>query len=195
MIANSLNPATGRVYGPYFPPVAIADMVEAQRQVLNQLGIDRLAAVAGPSLGAMQALEWAVRRPDEVDRVIAAIGPTELQPREHEEDRAGYEVHGDALRGEATEDAADGGTDADLPDVSLRDACVEPLVDDRPEAGDEHRTERAEVEERRHRPHARPAREHEPLADQQKRAGRVEDRHEPRRSKPRREPADDEDEW
>jgi homoserine O-acetyltransferase len=80
--AASLDPSTGEPYGPAFPPLAMADAVAAQRHVLTQLGIRRLAAVAGPSLGAMQALEWAVSRPDEVDRVIAAIGLAEFQPRE-----------------------------------------------------------------------------------------------------------------
>ncbi|MFP5502998.1 MAG: alpha/beta fold hydrolase, partial [Candidatus Sericytochromatia bacterium] len=68
--AASLDPRTGRPYGPGFPAIAIADMVAAQRLVLDQLGIERLAAVAGPSLGAMQALAWATERPEEVDRVI-----------------------------------------------------------------------------------------------------------------------------
>lgn len=80
--AASLEPSTGEPYGPAFPPIAMADAVAAQRHVLSQLGIQRLAAVAGPSLGAMQALEWAVSRPTEVDRVIAAIGLAEFQPRE-----------------------------------------------------------------------------------------------------------------
>jgi homoserine O-acetyltransferase len=78
-----LNPATGRVYGPDFPAIDIADMVNAQRQVLDQLGVGKLAAVLGPSLGAMQALEWSVQRPSEVARVVAAIGLTSLDAREH----------------------------------------------------------------------------------------------------------------
>ncbi|MBO9541621.1 homoserine O-acetyltransferase [bacterium] len=80
--AASIDPATGEPYGPTFPALAMADAVAAQRHVLTQLGVERLAAVAGPSLGAMQALEWAVSRPGEVDRVIASIGLAEFQPRE-----------------------------------------------------------------------------------------------------------------
>lgn len=78
----STNPDTGRPYGPDFPALTAWDWVASQRRVLDALGVDRLAAVAGPSLGAMQAFAWAVARPDEVDRVIAAIGPAELQARE-----------------------------------------------------------------------------------------------------------------
>lgn len=78
----SLNPATGRPYGPELPPLTIADSVRAQRMVLDQLGVGRLAAVAGPSLGGMQALEWAIGRPDEVDRAIVAVSLAEFQARE-----------------------------------------------------------------------------------------------------------------
>lgn len=78
----SLNPATGRPYGPDMPPLTIADSVRAQRMVLDQLGVGRLAAVAGPSLGGMQALEWAVGRPGEVDRAIVVASLAEFQARE-----------------------------------------------------------------------------------------------------------------
>lgn len=90
----SPNPATGMPYGPDFPPLVVADMVESQRRVLDALGVDRLAAVCGPSLGAMQALEWAASRPQDVDRVIAAIAPAELQAKE----MGFYRVMEDAIR-------------------------------------------------------------------------------------------------
>ena len=57
------NPATGRPYGSDFPVITVADMVRAERALLDELGIERLAAVAGGSLGGMQALEWAVHYP------------------------------------------------------------------------------------------------------------------------------------
>lgn len=90
----SLNPATGRPYGPDFPAVSAWDWVASQRLVLDALGVDRLAAVAGPSLGAIQAFAWAVARPQDVDRVIAAIGPAEFQAREI----ALYHAMEDAIR-------------------------------------------------------------------------------------------------
>lgn len=76
------------------PGLSIGDMVAAQRQVLDQLGVGQLVAVAGPSLGAMQALEWALRHPADVPAVIAAIAPLALQPRE----RGLYAAMADAIR-------------------------------------------------------------------------------------------------
>ena len=60
---SSPNPATGKPYGSDFPVITVADMVRAERVLLRELGIERLAAVAGGSLGGMQALEWAVSYP------------------------------------------------------------------------------------------------------------------------------------
>ncbi len=59
----SLNPATGKPFGIAFPVVTIGDMVQVQRALLAALGLDHLLAVAGGSLGGMQALEWALRYP------------------------------------------------------------------------------------------------------------------------------------
>ena len=67
---SSTNPATGRPYGSDFPVITVADMVRAERSFLDALGITRLAAVAGGSLGGMQALEWAVQYGDQVDAII-----------------------------------------------------------------------------------------------------------------------------
>jgi homoserine O-acetyltransferase len=78
---GSVNPATGRPYGADFPVVTVADMVRTQRALLDQLGVRRLAAVAGGSLGGMQALEWGVRYPDDVDAVIAIASTHALQPQ------------------------------------------------------------------------------------------------------------------
>jgi homoserine O-acetyltransferase len=78
---SSVNPATGREYGPDFPVITVADMVRTERAFLDELGIERLAAVAGGSLGGMQALEWAVQFPDQVDRVVAIASTHALQPQ------------------------------------------------------------------------------------------------------------------
>ena len=69
----SVNPATGRPYGIDFPRLTVADIVDAQKDLLDALGVRRLAAVVGPSLGGYQALQWAVRHPGLVDRVVAAV--------------------------------------------------------------------------------------------------------------------------
>jgi homoserine O-acetyltransferase len=57
-------------YGERFPPVTVGDMVRAQRAALDVLGIERLHAVVGGSLGGMQALQWALESPERVDRAI-----------------------------------------------------------------------------------------------------------------------------
>ena len=58
---NSVNPATGRPYGPDFPTITVADMVEAQRRLVDALGIESLRAVVGGSMGGHMALCWAQR--------------------------------------------------------------------------------------------------------------------------------------
>jgi homoserine O-acetyltransferase len=64
------NPATGKPYGLDFPMVTIGDMVDAQRQVLQYLGIEKLHAVIGGSVGGMQVLEWCVRYPEMVRAAV-----------------------------------------------------------------------------------------------------------------------------
>jgi homoserine O-acetyltransferase len=78
---SSANPETGQPYGPDFPVITVADMVRTQRAFLDALGIERLAAVAGGSLGGMQALEWAVLFPHQVDSVIAIASTHALHPQ------------------------------------------------------------------------------------------------------------------
>lgn len=67
---TSSHPADGQPYRLRFPHVTVGDMVRAQRELLRKLGIHRLAAVAGGSLGGLQALEWALAYPGDVDRAI-----------------------------------------------------------------------------------------------------------------------------
>ncbi|MFW6107214.1 MAG: homoserine O-acetyltransferase MetX [bacterium] len=74
---SSVNPATGRRYGRSFPVVTIADMVRAHKHLLDHLGIERLLAVVGGSMGGMEVLEWAIACPD---RVWSAI-PIATTPR------------------------------------------------------------------------------------------------------------------
>ncbi|MDP2714580.1 homoserine O-acetyltransferase [Rheinheimera sp.] len=70
----TVNPATGKPYGLSFPVVTIGDFVELQKALLDSLGISKLYAVIGPSMGSFQAIEWAVRYPDAVQRLIPVIG-------------------------------------------------------------------------------------------------------------------------
>ena len=78
---SSTNPATGRPYGSDFPVITVADMVRVERALLDELGIVRLAAVAGGSLGGMQALEWAVQFGDQVDAIIPIASTHALHPQ------------------------------------------------------------------------------------------------------------------
>ena len=71
--AASLDPATGRRYGPDFPAIGLADIVAAQKALLDGLGVKHLVAVAGPSYGGYQAFEWAVRHPRFMDGVVAVV--------------------------------------------------------------------------------------------------------------------------
>ena len=73
-----VNPdsATGQVYGADFPVVTVEDWVDAQARLLDQLGIQKLAAVMGGSLGGMQAVSWALRYPQRVAHaVVVASAP------------------------------------------------------------------------------------------------------------------------
>ncbi len=78
---SSLDPVTGKPYGTGFPVITVADMVRTERALINELGVSRLAAVAGGSLGGMQALEWAILFPDQVDAVVAIASTHALHPQ------------------------------------------------------------------------------------------------------------------
>ncbi len=67
---GSINPETSEPYGIKFPLVTLGDMVNAQKRLIEHLGIEKLLAVTGGSVGGMQVLEWAVKYPE---MVISAI--------------------------------------------------------------------------------------------------------------------------
>ncbi|MBM3512532.1 MAG: homoserine O-acetyltransferase [Alphaproteobacteria bacterium] len=71
---KEINPTTGRAWGLRFPVITIRDMVLAQAKLLDHLGIEKLLCVIGGSMGAMQALEWAVRFPHRVYSVAPIAG-------------------------------------------------------------------------------------------------------------------------
>jgi homoserine O-acetyltransferase len=66
----SPDAATGVPFAMNFPVITIADMVRAQAMLLDHMGIARLHAVIGGSMGGMQALAWAVHNPDRIDRAL-----------------------------------------------------------------------------------------------------------------------------
>ena len=67
---GSINPDTGNPYGSSFPLLTIRDMVNAQVELINHLGVDKILTVVGGSMGGMLTLRWAADYPD---RVISAI--------------------------------------------------------------------------------------------------------------------------
>lgn len=86
----SVDPRTGRRYGPHFPAVTLRDAVALQKRLLvEHLGVNQVQAVVGGSLGGMQTLEWAFEGPEFVKRFVAIacnshhsawqIGMSELQ--------------------------------------------------------------------------------------------------------------------
>jgi homoserine O-acetyltransferase/O-succinyltransferase len=77
----SINPETGKPYALTFPIVTIADMVEAQRLLLDHLGIETLLSVSGGSMGGMQALQWTVSYPQRVRSAIVLASTARLSPQ------------------------------------------------------------------------------------------------------------------
>lgn len=67
---GSIDPQTGKPYGLRFPVITVGDMVRSQCHLIDHLGIERLLAVAGGSMGGMQVLEWTASHPG---RVCAAL--------------------------------------------------------------------------------------------------------------------------
>jgi homoserine O-acetyltransferase len=90
---RSIRPETGEPWGTDFPPITIRDMVRAQKQLVDHLGINRLFAVVGGSMGGMQALEWAATYPDSV---FAAV-PIATAPFHSAQNIAFHEVGRQAI--------------------------------------------------------------------------------------------------
>jgi homoserine O-acetyltransferase len=88
-----INPATGRPWGLSFPVITIADIVRAQKQLIDHLGIESLFCVTGGSMGGMQVLQWAASYPD---RVFAAV-PIATAARHSAQNIAFHEVGRQAI--------------------------------------------------------------------------------------------------
>jgi homoserine O-acetyltransferase len=88
-----INPATGRPWGLSFPVITIADIVRAQKQLVDHLGIESLFCVIGGSMGGMQVLQWASSYPD---RVFAAV-PIATAARHSAQNIAFHEVGRQAI--------------------------------------------------------------------------------------------------
>jgi homoserine O-acetyltransferase len=75
---SSTDPATGEPYGMDFPLLSVSDLVATHRRLTAHLGIERLHAVVGGSLGGMQALSWALEAPHEVDSAVVVAASSRL---------------------------------------------------------------------------------------------------------------------
>ena len=90
---RSINPATTEPWGTDFPPITIRDMVRAQKLLVERLGIGRLFAVVGGSMGGMQALEWAATFPE----MVFACVPIATAPFHSAQNIAFHEVGRQAI--------------------------------------------------------------------------------------------------
>src|SRR5207244_4866527 len=69
----TVDPDTGKPYGMSFPVVSIKDFVEVQKALIESLGVKKLKAVVGASMGGFQAYEWAASHPEMVERIIPVV--------------------------------------------------------------------------------------------------------------------------
>ncbi|HKT17577.1 MAG TPA: homoserine O-acetyltransferase [Stellaceae bacterium] len=94
---SEIDPATGKPWDLTFPVITIADMVRAQKQLIDHLGIEQLFCVIGGSMGGMQVLQWASAYPD---RVFAAV-PIATAARHSAQNIAFHEVGRQAIMADA----------------------------------------------------------------------------------------------
>ena len=88
----SINPKTGKPYGLDFPIVTISDMVEAQRHLVDHLGIKKLLCVVGGSMGGMQALQWVSSYPERVKSAIPIATALKHSPQQIAFDEVGRQA-------------------------------------------------------------------------------------------------------
>lgn len=79
---SSPNPNTGKPYGLDFPVITIADMVKAQRHLIDSFGIEKLLSVAGGSMGGMQVLQWVASFGERVRSAISIATALKHSPQQ-----------------------------------------------------------------------------------------------------------------
>jgi len=79
---SSINPKTGKPYALEFPVVTLGDMVSAQAKLIDHLGIDKVYAVLGGSMGGMLALQWAAVYPERIECVIPIAATLKHSPQQ-----------------------------------------------------------------------------------------------------------------
>jgi len=75
---SSIDPITGKQYGLHFPFITVGDIVKVHSALVEHLGVNKLLAVIGGSLGGMQALDWAARFPDQMAAVVCLASAAKL---------------------------------------------------------------------------------------------------------------------
>ncbi len=75
---SSIHPTTGKPYGSAFPEITMGDIVRVHRALVRQLGFRKIAAVVGGSFGGMQALEWAIRYPQDMAKCVLVASAASL---------------------------------------------------------------------------------------------------------------------
>ncbi|MFS3127904.1 homoserine O-acetyltransferase MetX [Nocardioides sp. Bht2] len=75
---QSTDPATGRAYGPEFPLLHMSDVVAVHRRLVARLGVKRLYAAVGGSLGGMQVLQWVLDAPEQIERAVVVAATSQL---------------------------------------------------------------------------------------------------------------------
>jgi len=111
----SIDPATGAPYAMRFPVITIADMIRAQAMLLDHLGVARLAAVIGGSMGGMQALLWPTLFPDRVRSTIVIASTS----RHSAQNIAFHEVGRQAIMADPRWRGGDYYEDGDAPTAGL----------------------------------------------------------------------------
>src|SRR5512137_3079638 len=79
---SSINPETGRPFALEFPMITVADMVNAQRRLIDHLGIGKLLSVAGGSMGGMQVLQWVASYPERIRSAIPIATALKHSPQQ-----------------------------------------------------------------------------------------------------------------
>jgi homoserine O-acetyltransferase len=89
---SSINPKTGKPYALSFPLITIGDMVNAQKHLIDYLGIDKLLTVVGGSMGGMQALSWLIKYPERVRSAILIATAIKHSPQQIAFDEVGRQA-------------------------------------------------------------------------------------------------------
>ncbi|MCF7908083.1 MAG: homoserine O-acetyltransferase [Candidatus Omnitrophica bacterium] len=89
---SSTSPKTNKPYGIDFPIITIADMVAAQKRLIDYLGIKKILCVTGGSMGGMQVLQWAASYPEVISSAIPIATALKHSPQQIAFDEVGRQA-------------------------------------------------------------------------------------------------------